>query len=525
MRFEWELWSDDDNRGSGVVVDGGGNALDPQPVCGRLENFRMEIKPAAIAASIAAEEAELVKLFAREVDNCGDKRSRRAVRKSSDSEGEEMTSPISPAPSAPEPPRIVTRLGAQNGALDVSSFGDLQSPRISASTPQRSTEGSYSASSSAQANSPVFGYNRSGVANPSSTSHKGRLMPVGDTCPRPPPSPIRLSDSEKSSSDAQSTELGSESTESDSSESELEDEDNAKEESEILPYVIPDFCFHSNVFRHSYIPQIGEEVIYLRKGHQAWGKKCMLLEFPPPYMLRHSLPCFVRAIVSNMQFIVSHFIITLDFDDFKAKVAYPVPECFPFLVSATHFKASMSYMTTLSVGDIVCVDLEEKGVLKEFRARVAGFSNNWTENPFDSVIVTFCDDNTKGRLQPWELKFQVGELNKDLMKMMQICEFLANTVRDFAQKREYNEFRECRSEKVLRVLVSEGKMPMDLTLLRERLENCYYVALEGIIHDIEMLKVNSGTLGQDQRSASRLTSDLKIAAKRFASDVDLEMRT
>lgn len=250
--------------------------------------------------------------------------------------------------------------------------------------------------------------------------------------------------------------------------------------SSLYRFLLPSWTFSVKRTIHTYIPQIGDEVVYLQKGHLDWKKECSFMHFTPPYQIRPDLPQVSEARISDIKFYVTHLVITLQFysmkvgnlhspsskgkkkgrssdssfDEiirkfalssererkilFEAKIAYPMPDSPQFIVKKSRFVYSMLNTLLLKPSNIVKVEFqapEKSNSLKSsksnqrlneidndvqlFMGKVKSISSNWINDPWQCINVIFTDDNKPGKLQPWELIFDEEKIKKDLTASLQ----------------------------------------------------------------------------------------------------------
>jgi hypothetical protein len=251
-------------------------------------------------------------------------------------------------------------------------------------------------------------------------------------------------------------------------------------------FEVPEFFFGVERCMHSYVPQIGERVAYLRTGHRDWLSKCDLPDFVPPYVMHPELPPISYASVINIDFFLTHVLLELSFDDFVARVPYHVPPCPPFIVSDHHFARSVDYARHLNVGQIVTAYCRQEKAIVEHCAKVME-PPSLDPDPYDSIKVVFTDDNTHGNLQPWELLFEKKPDRKE-SAAMQMCQRLLGDVRTMIEDQKFAIVKRCRSLEWRKTCLRCGCQPMDLVLIADRLEHNYYATPASILMDVVQLE-------------------------------------
>ncbi|KAK8890946.1 hypothetical protein M9Y10_028146 [Tritrichomonas musculus] len=234
---------------------------------------------------------------------------------------------------------------------------------------------------------------------------------------------------------------------------------------EIAKQILPSWTFFSKRQIHTFVPQIGDEVVYLRSGHADWKRQCNPMRLETPYQIRSDLPEEAEALISDIRFYVTHLIITLQFYDytedgengrrrrkplnsnydkivqnfaltgkknrkilFEGKIAYPMPDSPHFIVKKSRFVYSMLYTLSLKVNDIVKVELasddsknsksskngKDNDGVQLFKGKIKSIDQDWMKKPWECINVIFTDDKKMGKLQPWELIFDEQKIKKTL---------------------------------------------------------------------------------------------------------------
>jgi hypothetical protein len=250
---------------------------------------------------------------------------------------------------------------------------------------------------------------------------------------------------------------------------------------------VPECCFWTERFAHSCVPQVSEVVVYLRTGHAAYiGTKRPAIV--PPFVDHPELPPVARAQVRSVGLCPPDLIIELSFGGFTVALAYPVPECPPFLVPEAHFARSLEFARKLAVDDIVDVFFADGAT----RGRVIA-PPVLEPDPYDSIEVEFTDDETSGQLQPWEILFP-EKPGQDECAMMRMCASLSDMFAKMAQEAE-EQIQFCRSERALAICARRAEAPMDLTLIAERLRKNYYATPQSLLADVRQLGSVATVLG------------------------------
>ena len=282
--------------------------------------------------------------------------------------------------------------------------------------------------------------------------------------------------------------------------------------------VLPEWMWAHERLRYTYIPQLGEEVVYFRRGHEDSASDCVCDIFTPPYVKYPKLGQVAYATVSNVEFFVDHLLVSLSFDKGRnGQIYWPIPATPNFLVARSFYDLSMQFVGNLAVGDTVSVYfVNEKGEAEPWEAKVAEISRRWERSPYNSVTVQWLDTKYKdpAEVSPWELTFGETKPRKksDMAKLMQsFTAAVRRAVNDDAYGRFLN-FRENQEP-----FVTNALKPIDLLLLEQRLQSEWYTTVDELIYDIRQLAVIAEPMGLDQEAADNLVVDLLSSLAKYMS--------
>ena len=257
---------------------------------------------------------------------------------------------------------------------------------------------------------------------------------------------------------------------------------------------LPEWTFSNTRVFHTYIPQIGENIVYIKKGHLEYKKACSYMHYMPPYEIQKKMPNVASAYIVDVQFYVSHLILTLQFCNFEGSVSYPLPESPPFLTTKYEFDESIKYCSTLKQGDIIKVVFQDGDEAKEFEAILKKIKPNFEKDPWGSIIIQLIDDSSICYLEPWEV-IRPNRTDSQLQcKMNDLMNDLKTQLIKIMRKPENKNLVEIREPKTQKILVRNSHQPMDLKLINERLTNHWYTTPDSILNDINILESNSKLL-------------------------------
>ncbi|KAH0803158.1 PH-interacting protein-like isoform X2 [Histomonas meleagridis] len=270
----------------------------------------------------------------------------------------------------------------------------------------------------------------------------------------------------------------------------------SNENETVINEILPNWVFNSVRIRHTYIPQIGERIIYVRKGHQEYKQICNYMHYRTPYEIQRNLPDVTIATIINIQFYITHLILFLRFKDFEATIAYPIPETPPFIIREEIYNKSIKYCETLKVNDHIKAEFQEdNGNTKEFEAIIISINKNYKNDPWSSIEVKFIDDNSICYLVPWEIINEDETVEIDV-KLNMLMDELYVYINDLINsgKKEITNMIYVRDGKSQRILIGNAKQPMDLTLFRDRLKNHWYTTEISLKNDLNILVENADIL-------------------------------
>ena len=285
---------------------------------------------------------------------------------------------------------------------------------------------------------------------------------------------------------------------------------------------LPDWAFFSQRKSYVYIPQIGENIVYFKEGHEEWYKTMKFKKYQPPYMVDKNMGNVSFAHISNIQFFTQYLLLSLQFSDFEAKVAYPVPESPPFIVSESRYFQSLQIVSKLKPKDIVQAFFEgDDGTTKPFDCIIKSIKKGYRNNPYGCISAVFDDDKSLATINPWEIVFNVTE-NDYGQKMKQLMDSLCPVIAEEMQKKNNKMLVNLRRPDYQSILKTRGILPLDLSLISDRLINYWYTNVISLKHDVELLKINAVALNiNDHQAAELVTKKLLSIIDKNASGLKI----
>ncbi|CAJ1963244.1 unnamed protein product [Sphenostylis stenocarpa] len=261
-----------------------------------------------------------------------------------------------------------------------------------------------------------------------------------------------------------------------------------------------------------YIPQQGDEVVYLRQGHQEYIDYCRKSESGPWVSLKGHIKAVEYCIVQSLEY--SHLAgsgdscckMTLQFVDPNSsvvgksfKLTLPEVTGFPdFLVERTRFDAAMQRNWTRRDKCRVWWRNEDNSSGNWWDGRilcVKAKSSEFPDSPWESCTVRYKSDLTETHLHsPWELfdadtEWEQPHIDDNMRNKLQSAltklQQSGNTVQD---RYGVHELKKISNKSKF---INRYPVPISLELMQTRLKNNYYRSLEALKHDVTNLLANS----------------------------------
>ena len=295
------------------------------------------------------------------------------------------------------------------------------------------------------------------------------------------------------------------------------------------PTTLPDWTFWPKQEQHTYIPQIGEEVVYFKQGHRSLYKLFNVEYIKTPYEHKPQMPKVAYAKITSIVFAVTHLVITLDFHNirnFSCDVVYPLPDILPFLIPTHRYKASLQFAATLHEGSIVHIPyIEDTGVVV-YEAIIENIKPDFMEYGFECLTVGFTDGGDMSKISPWEVQFNEKEdkvkpapNEPDINEVQEA--FVPYVAECFDKYKIYDEIRDSGHKDIL---FYAQKLPMDLKLFLDRVSNKWYNTIDEMIKDILLFKSNAPLVGIPDDIGSELSSRLASQLNQLAMKNVLQRR-
>ncbi|XP_065863791.1 uncharacterized protein [Euphorbia lathyris] len=262
-----------------------------------------------------------------------------------------------------------------------------------------------------------------------------------------------------------------------------------------------------------YIPQLGDEVVYLRQGHQEYKEKDYInLREPGPWK---TLKGHIKAVefckVEGLEYSTvpsgdSCCKMTLKFVDpasnvYQKSFKLTLPELtgFPdFLVERTRFDASMQRNWTCRDKCKVWWknDGEEDGSWWAGRIlSVKPKSSEFPESPWERYTVQYRSDPTETQEHsPWELfddETQWEQPHIDDQIRNKLVSALAKLEQPVRKVQDYYGVQKLRQVSQKTHFTNRFPVPLSVDVIETRLKNNYYRTIEALKHDVQVMLSNA----------------------------------
>lgn len=239
----------------------------------------------------------------------------------------------------------------------------------------------------------------------------------------------------------------------------------------------------------SYYPQVGDTVVYIREGHEAFLKYVKETLFYPEYELEH--PHGRRRVITTtvedikVESVNNRFLITLSLSDSREfKIKYEDVNFTDFVLLKSRFDSSPQH---LEIMDKVNVLMDKMSYSAKIISR--------SDQVWQKYGVVY-EDGVQDRVSPWELDF---EFSKDQRE--QLRSSLVRSTMNVLNKLSHDD-----------VFVCFDNRPISTNLIIKRLDNKYYRHKDELIRDLLRLQSHP-----NHCLNMSLRNHIDLNAKRFFS--------
>ncbi|KAJ4968680.1 hypothetical protein NE237_015381 [Protea cynaroides] len=263
---------------------------------------------------------------------------------------------------------------------------------------------------------------------------------------------------------------------------------------------------------YRYIPQLGDQVIYLRQGHQEFMEMYHLLEAGPWKSTKGNVRAVELCKVNELHYSTlpgsgeSCCKITLEFIDSTSsafgrtfKLTLPELNDFPdFIVERTRYDAAIKRNWTHRDKCQVYwrEENEEGGSWWEGRVlAVKPKSSEFPDSPWERFVVSYKSDPTGQHLHcPWELHdpdIQWEHPHIDDETKEKLLNYFTKLEQSASRKEDYYVIQKLKQVGQKSDYLNRFPVPLSLEVVQERLQNNYYRSLEAVKHDISVMLSNA----------------------------------
>ncbi|XP_043720069.1 PH-interacting protein-like isoform X4 [Telopea speciosissima] len=262
---------------------------------------------------------------------------------------------------------------------------------------------------------------------------------------------------------------------------------------------------------YRYIPQLGDEVIYLRQGHQEFMEMSQTVEAGPWKSIKGNVGATELCKVNELDYSTlagsgeSCCKITLEIIDSVSsvfgrtfKLTLPELNDFPdFIVEKTRYDAAIKRNWTHRDKCQVYwrEENEEGGSWWEGRIlAVKPKSSEFPDSPWERFVVSYKSDSTGQHLHcPWELHdpdIQWEHPHIDEQTREKLLTSFTKLEQSARRKEDYYGIQKLKQVGQKSDYLNRFPVPLSLKVVQQRLENNYYRSLEAVRHDVTVMLSN-----------------------------------
>ncbi|XP_042509734.1 PH-interacting protein-like isoform X2 [Macadamia integrifolia] len=263
---------------------------------------------------------------------------------------------------------------------------------------------------------------------------------------------------------------------------------------------------------YRYIPQLGDEVIYLRQGHQEFMEKMHSAEAGPWISIKGNVRATELCKVNELDYSTlagsgeSCCKITLEVIDSTSsvfgrtfKLTLPELNDFPdFIVERTRYDAAIKRNWTHRDKCQVYWREEngEGGSWWEGRIlSVKPKSSEFPDSPWERFVVSYKSDSPGHHLHcPWELHdldFQWEHPHIDEQTRAELLDSFTKLEKSAGRKEDYYGIQKLKQVGHKSDYLNRFPVPLSLKVVQQRLLNNYYRSLEAVRHDVTVMLSNA----------------------------------
>lgn len=255
---------------------------------------------------------------------------------------------------------------------------------------------------------------------------------------------------------------------------------NSDEEYDEIPDEVPDWCYATTIQQNIYIPQLSEEIYYLKQVHEKYSDECKADIFIPPYEIDPNLPNVVSAVIESIDFNINALIVTIKIQHKKSitsQIYYPLPQSPPVIIRRTIFQSAIKNCR----GSIIGKSIEYIKSDEIIETNIVDIKKNWEKEPFEAFSILLNSKVIK--ISPWDIKFpKPRNHNIKLQKLLNdLNSFVSCLMNDYKYFISFNEMQND-------FFIKHSLKPINLEIIQKRLENLYYQTIDELNSDVKQIE-------------------------------------
>ena len=199
-----------------------------------------------------------------------------------------------------------------------------------------------------------------------------------------------------------------------------------------------------------------------------------------------------RSSVIDTQAADNEMLILISYGNTKFWTFFPLSEVQTYIILLSKFKISLENMKILTIGDkIEFKKWNDQGIINFITAKVSEIKENYQSHLCNSIIVEVGDK--KEEISPWDItkvNDQKIKTSDQAILFSAYIRGMQSTLEKYMNDPNYNDIIHCLDPRNPLVL-EKVKLPISLTLIRERLESNWYRSFPGLNNDFKLLEKNT----------------------------------
>jgi hypothetical protein len=201
-------------------------------------------------------------------------------------------------------------------------------------------------------------------------------------------------------------------------------------------------------------------------------------------------------IVSFLEPFGNHIKLTMMLADNHSErvgLYFPFPEVVSFLVLILKYNVGRELMQELKKDDSITMPfVGDDGQIAVYTGKVLSIRENWITDPFEAIVVVWGTEESS--VSPWEITAKNEKAFVPLDQAVIVSRYgapIVSTVTTLLENPRFRMLWHVPDPRVSREYYELVKMPLSLSVIRERLLGCWYRKFNGVKGDIALLVKNS----------------------------------